>query len=133
MTYRTEAERAYAEELAAQHQQAMDNIEAGDAHRAAGCPPGEILHPRDLYALRTRVAELEAEAIDLKNDAVRFEEMYTERDVALSVAVDRLAELEAGLPAAWAALTDEQRYELAHSVCRGCGSLDTKCQCWNDE
>jgi hypothetical protein len=45
----------------------------------------------------------------------------------------RVAELEAGLPAAWRALTDEQRYELHHACCRGCGSLDTGCQCWNDE
>lgn len=33
----------------------------------------------------------------------------------------------------WRALTDEQRLELSASCCRGCGSLDPRCQCWNDE
>jgi hypothetical protein len=31
----------------------------------------------------------------------------------------------------WSTLTDEQRLELA--CCKGCGSLDTSCQCLNDE
>lgn len=31
----------------------------------------------------------------------------------------------------WNNLTDEQRLQLRS--CKGCGSLDTSCQCWNDE
>lgn len=30
-------------------------------------------------------------------------------------------------------LTDEARYALFSSYCRGCGSTDKGCQCWNDE
>ena len=33
----------------------------------------------------------------------------------------------------WQSLTDGQRHELAASCCKGCGSLDTSCKCWNDE
>lgn len=33
----------------------------------------------------------------------------------------------------WRALTDDQRLALRASCCRGCGSLDTGCQCWNDD
>lgn len=33
----------------------------------------------------------------------------------------------------WNSLTNEQRHELAGSVCHGCGSFDTRCLCWNDE
>lgn len=32
----------------------------------------------------------------------------------------------------WRMLTDEQRLELALECCRGCGSLDTSCRCWDD-
>lgn len=32
----------------------------------------------------------------------------------------------------WRMLTDEQRLELALACCRGCGSLDTSCRCWDD-
>lgn len=35
---------------------AVANLETGDAWRAAGCPPGELLHPRELYALRDQAA-----------------------------------------------------------------------------
>jgi hypothetical protein len=35
--------------------------------------------------------------------------------------------------ALWRALSDERRLELMALCCRGCGSLDTGCQCWNDE
>lgn len=54
----------------------------------------------------------------------------------------RLRELEALLSdingaervtATWLAVTDEQRLELMGMCCHGCGSLDTSCQCWNDE
>lgn len=31
----------------------------------------------------------------------------------------------------WDKLTDEQRAELP--MCKSCGSLDTSCQCWNDD
>lgn len=31
------------------------------------------------------------------------------------------------------ALSDEQRVELAATFCRHCGTLDPRCQCWNDE
>jgi hypothetical protein len=37
---------------------------------------------------------------------------------------------------AMAALTDDQRQELAGMVCRSCGKMETggsTCQCWNDE
>jgi hypothetical protein len=37
------------------------------------------------------------------------------------------------LAALWRSLTDEQRHQLATDCCRGCGSLDTGCQCWNDD
>lgn len=33
----------------------------------------------------------------------------------------------------WSTFTDEQRLELRAMCCRGCGSLDTSCQCGNDE
>lgn len=39
----------------------------------------------------------------------------------------------ARIGAFWRALSDAQRHELASSCCRGCGSLDTSCRCWNDE
>lgn len=32
----------------------------------------------------------------------------------------------------WASLTAEQRQELIADCCRGCGSLDTSCRCWDD-
>lgn len=32
----------------------------------------------------------------------------------------------------WKALTDEQRLELNRQCCRRCGSLNTRCQCWDD-
>lgn len=41
--------------------------------------------------------------------------------------------LAGALAMRWRALTDEQRLELSASCCRGCGSLDPRCQCWNDE
>lgn len=31
----------------------------------------------------------------------------------------------------WGKLTDEQRLSLPR--CHGCGTLDTSCQCWNDD
>lgn len=33
----------------------------------------------------------------------------------------------------WRVLTDEQRHKLSAMCCRGCGSLDTSCRCWDDE
>lgn len=33
----------------------------------------------------------------------------------------------------WRAMTDRQRLEFVETVCRSCGSLDTSCQCGNDE
>jgi hypothetical protein len=30
-------------------------------------------------------------------------------------------------------LTDDQRHEIVLSCCRHCGSLNTSCNCWNDE
>lgn len=30
-------------------------------------------------------------------------------------------------------LTDEERMDIMHDYCLGCGSPDTGCQCWNDE
>lgn len=30
-------------------------------------------------------------------------------------------------------LTDEERYELIHEYCHGCGRKEPGCQCWNDE
>jgi len=30
-------------------------------------------------------------------------------------------------------LTNEEREELIHRYCHGCGSIDNTCQCWNDE
>lgn len=33
----------------------------------------------------------------------------------------------------WSELTDEQRLDIITDTCRGCGTLDPKCQCWNDE
>lgn len=34
--------------------------------------------------------------------------------------------------ALWKRLTDEQRLDLIGRCCRGCGSLDTGCRCWDD-
>lgn len=36
------------------------------------------------------------------------------------------------ISAFWASLTAEQRQELIADCCRGCGSLDTSCRCWDD-
>ncbi len=33
----------------------------------------------------------------------------------------------------WSKLTDGERLDLVTDTCRGCGTLDPKCQCWNDE
>lgn len=30
-------------------------------------------------------------------------------------------------------LTDEERLKIIKSFCSECGSLDPRCQCWNDE
>lgn len=80
----------------------------------------------EMRALRKQVREMEA-LTEAGSKAVDALEMIGEQ------ARERIAALETGLPAAWRSLADEQRYELAHSCCRGCGSLDTSCQCWNDE
>ena len=29
-------------------------------------------------------------------------------------------------------LTDDERYNLIHRCCHGCGSLDSNCRCWDD-
>lgn len=33
----------------------------------------------------------------------------------------------------WEKLSDEQRLSFRNSCCSGCGTLDTSCQCWNDD
>jgi len=52
------------------------------------------------------------------------------RDINARLSILR-AEVEAD--SFWRMLTDEQRHALISKCCRGCGSLDTSCQCWNDE
>lgn len=77
----------------------------------------------ELGALRKRVAELE----ELHGAAARA------IDALESIgeqARRRIAELEAGLPAAWLALTDEQREQLMGLCCRGCGTLFTPAHPW---
>ena len=31
------------------------------------------------------------------------------------------------------ALTEDQRYEIINTFCWGCGSVDLRCQCQNDD
>lgn len=45
----------------------------------------------------------------------------------------RLREWAAKIEAEWRRLSDGERVTLMALCCRGCGSLDTSCQCWNDE
>lgn len=78
------------------------------------------MYTDELGALRKRVAELEA----LNEAGAR--------------AVDALEGMQintmAGLVDVWrSGMSDEQRLGLARQCCRGCGSLDTSCQCENDE
>lgn len=88
------------------------------AQRNAEQPAPRLLDVwRENERLRKRVAELET----LVEAGAR--------------AVDALEgmQIETMLPSAWHALTAEQRLELIGLCCHGCGSLDTGCQCWNDE
>jgi hypothetical protein len=74
----------------------------------------------ELAVLRARVTELEA----LNEAAAR----------AVDAIEGMQIETMAGLVKVWrSGLSDEQRLELASQCCRGCGSLDTRCQCQNDE
>lgn len=62
----------------------------------------------------------------------------TQHKSACRVPCDVLAELlDAYIPVGtrWQDITDEQRlaYLGRYPCCRHCGSLDTGCQCWNDE
>jgi len=80
----------------------------------------------ELGVLRKRVAELEV----VRDYHIRAAEQLREERYRLARTISNL---HAGMPVAWRALTDRQRYELSHDCCHGCGSLDTGCQCWNDE
>lgn len=62
------------------------------------------------------------------------EEFYKKRILELSF--DKIRELEArnfDTKAAMDLLTDYQRLEIMSNYCRGCGSTDPRCQCWNDD
>lgn len=78
---------------------------------------------------------MERDILGMRNAAVMTPE---------EIAVDRrrLREIEARIYVLsdaeriadrWRALTDSQRHDLIGMCCRGCGSLDTGCQCWNDD
>lgn len=72
-----------------------------------------------------------------------------ENNDRLTKAINEMPEWERGVKAAiaagedykatiideWSTLTDEQRLSFLERLpcCRHCGSLDTGCQCWNDE
>lgn len=94
----------------------------------AGYDLGPHAEEGDQNRLRAMVQEIRIHRDAAAPFMLRAARLYSDELGALR---KRVAELEAGLPAAWEALTDEQRLELAS--CRGCGSLDTSCQCWDDE
>jgi len=74
------------------------------------------LYTDELGALRKRVAELEAV-----------------RPIEVQTIEQRLAAYARLIEERWRALSDGERLTLMGMACRGCGSLDTGCQCWNDE
>jgi hypothetical protein len=45
----------------------------------------------------------------------------------------RLKEWAAKIEREWRSLSDGERVTLMALCCHGCGSLNTSCQCWNDE
>ena len=84
---------------------------------------------RDLEPLAA--AELaEMEVLSGYDLGVHAEEGDQDR---LRAMVQEIRAHRSGIGAAWATLTDEQRLDLISRCCHGCGSLDTSCQCWNDE
>lgn len=114
-------------ELDRQRHQAMENIEAGAAWRAAGCPAGEILHPRDLYALRKRVAEL-----DLCREVL--ERMLAGESFVGDGLREMLEQIET--PADRHRRFEQLRDQLlAANICLACGAHTPgrSCQCENDE
>lgn len=96
----------------------------------AGYDLGVHAEDGDRERLRSMVHEIRMHRDAMAPAALRAVRLYTDELGALR---KRVAELEAGLPAAWVAMSDEQRHALTSECCRGCGSLDTSCQCENDE
>ena len=90
----------------------------------------EVVGARQGEIIRAMAFEIRLHRDTMAPHMLRATRLYTDELGALR---KRVAELEAGLPVAWTALTDWQRYDLAHGARHGCGSLDTSCQCWNDE
>jgi hypothetical protein len=50
---------------------------------------------------------------------------------SVSIAIER-ADLGDAVQLLFESLTDDERHALAQTCCHGCGSLDTKCHCWDD-
>lgn len=121
------ADRLALDEIEAQRQRAIDNREAWDAWRAAGCPAGEILHPRDLYALRKRVTEL-----DLCREVL--ERMLAGESFVGDGLREMLEQIET--PADRHRRFEKLRDQLiAANICLACGAHTPgrSCQCENDE
>ncbi|HKP08492.1 MAG TPA: hypothetical protein VJU58_14660 [Microbacterium sp.] len=78
---------------------------------------------------------IELQALSMQNVAGMSPERRAAGQKRLQFVSARLAYLTRSWDreAFWAAMGDDDRLELMSKCCRGCGSLDTSCQCWNDE
>lgn len=96
-----------------------------------------------LYGVTVSVGDLEvlldAYDVQLSKDQIdliiEIIGVVSGNEISSDTCDDLIAVLKKARPPSWESLTDEQRLAFLerHPCCRHCGSLDTSCQCWNDD
>jgi hypothetical protein len=78
--------------------------------------------------LHSIVATIEIET----NKSSHRETLHMDEDESRAAFAQRVRAAISDDDLNWKALANEQRLDLVRQCCRGCGSLDTGCRCWDD-